>query len=133
MNKFIAATAGAISTLGIAAPAFAQLGGQSVSPCPSGLGTLCNLNADQFGSIISTAVNVIIVVAIIIAVFFLVWGGVKWITSGGDKGKVETARNTIIAGIIGLVFVFLAYFLISLVANIFGINIGNLSLPQVGL
>lgn len=128
MKKLIAATSGFIGTLAFAAPAFAD----SVDPCPDGLGNLCDLDSSQFGDIISTALNVIIVIAVIIAVFFLVWGGIKWITSGGDKAKVESARNTIIAGIIGLVFVFLAYFIISLVANIFGIDISNLELPEVG-
>jgi len=128
MKKTIATITGAVSSLLAAAPVFAG----NVDPCPTGLGNICDVGYDDLGSVISTALNVIIIVAIIIAVFFLVWGGVKWITSGGDKAKVESARNTIIAGIVGLVFVFLAYFLISLVANIFGIDIQDLSLPQVG-
>lgn len=129
MKKQIAALSGIISSLSIALPVYA---GANVNPCPSNLGTICTLGPDQFGPIISTALNVIIVIAILIAVFFLVWGGIKWITSGGDKAKVESARNTIIAGIIGLVFVFLAYFIISLVTNIFGINLAELSLPTIG-
>ncbi|MBU3978226.1 hypothetical protein KKE68_00815, partial [Patescibacteria group bacterium] len=73
----------------------------------------------------------LMIIAVIIAVFFLVWGGIKWIMSGEDKAKVESARNTIIGGIVGLVLVFLAYFIISVVAGIFGINISNLSLPTI--
>lgn len=43
----------------------------------------------------------LIVIAIIIAVIFIIWGGVKYMTSAGDPKKAEAARGIIFNGIIG--------------------------------
>src|SRR5689334_19266732 len=100
----IAGTATLIATyFGIAAPAFAQV---SVNPCPNGSGggsnfnVLCSLTANNIGSVVSAVVTILLIGAALIALFFLIIGGIRWITSGGDKSKVESARNTIIASII---------------------------------
>lgn len=128
MKKITAITTGLLTPLAFALPAFAN----AIVPCPSGMGTICNIEGNQFGSVVSKGIQVLIIIAVIIAVLFLLWGGIKWILSGGDKAKVESARNTIIGGIVGLVLVFLAYFIISVVGGLFGININNLSLPTIG-
>jgi hypothetical protein len=66
-----------------------------------------------------------------LALFFLIWGGIRWITSGGDKGKVEEARKHIVAAIIGLVVAFLAYFIIQIILTIFGLgSISTLQIPR---
>ena len=132
MKKAIAMSAGAVSTLAIASQAFAQTGG-SLDPCPqnSQFNTLCKLNASQIGSVVSSAVTIILIIATLIALFFLIWGGVRWILSGGDKAKVEEARKTIIGAIIGLIIAFLAYFILTLVLGIFGLSLTKLSLPTI--
>jgi uncharacterized protein YacL len=117
--------------LSFAASAFAQ--GASVNPCPSAgqFTGLCNINANNIGPIVGAAVEFILIVAVLIALFFLIWGGVRWITSGGDKAKVESARGTIIAAIVGLVIAFLAFFILSLALSFFGISLNNLTLPTI--
>jgi len=131
MKKITAITSAALASLISAAPALAD----TINPCPNGLGggsKLCTFSGDKFGAIVSNVITTLVIIAVIIAVFFLVWGGIKWIMSGGDKAKVESARNTIIGGIVGLVLVFLSYFIISVVAQMFGINISTgLSLPNI--
>ena len=131
MKKLIAILLTAGSYLSFAASAFA--GGTNVNPCPqSGQFTkLCNLNANNIGAIIGAAVEFILIIAVIIALFFLILGGIRWITSGGDKAKVESARGTIIAAIIGLVIAFLAFFVLSLALSFFGLSFTNLQLPKV--
>src|SRR5687767_7616564 len=80
---------------------------QVVSPRPSGqFGKLADITADDFGKIVGNAITILFVLAIIIALGFLIYGGIKWITSGGDKAAVEGARNTIVAAVVGLVVVF---------------------------
>ena len=115
-----------------ASSAFAQAG-NSVNPCP-GAGQftkLCNLNANNIGGIIGAAVTFILIIAVLIALFFLIFGGIRWITSGGDKEKVESARGTIIAAIIGLIISFLAFFILSLALSFFGLSLTNLTLPKI--
>jgi divalent metal cation (Fe/Co/Zn/Cd) transporter len=129
MKKVLGIATGSLATLAAALPAFAQA---NINPCPTGIGgQICSIQPDQFGSIVSNVITILIIVAVIIAVVFLIWGGIQWILSGGDKSKVESARNSIIGAIIGLVIVFLAYFIISVVANAFGVSITNLTLPKI--
>src|SRR3990167_8945620 len=60
---------------------------------------------ENLGSLLGGAIGLIIIVALIITFFFLIVGGIKWMTSGGDKAKVEEARNQITNAIIGLAIV----------------------------
>lgn len=100
-----------------AAPAFAQEG-FTVEP-PLGLGGL------EFGDIITFLINIAFVIAAILALVYLIWGGINWITSSGDSEAVGNARNKIIAAIIGLVVVILSYFVLNFVlSDILGV--GNL-------
>ena len=47
----------------------------------------------------------------------IIYGGFKYISSGGDSGKVTEAKNTIIYAVIGLVVVALAQFIVQFVLN----------------
>jgi hypothetical protein len=47
----------------------------------------------------------------------IVFGGFKYITSGGDSNNVSGAKNTIIYAIIGLVIVALAQLIVHFVLN----------------
>jgi hypothetical protein len=59
----------------------------------------------QTNSVLETSINLLSVIAGIIAVVMLIIAGVKFITSGGDAGKVASARNTALYAIIGVVIV----------------------------
>jgi amino acid transporter len=103
----------------------------NVDPCEgvnAGPGTgwnqvLCG-TAQNPGDTIRNVILAVFVIATLVALFFLILGGIRWITSGGDKAKVDTARSTIIAAIVGLIIVFLSYFVLNLVLGAFGINAG---------
>ncbi len=128
LTAIVSGSAAYLATAGYA------LAGTSVDPCDgiqSGFDTLCGLSGDNLGAIIGAAVTFILIVAVLIALFFLIFGGIRWITSGGDKAKVESARGTIIAAIIGLVIAFLAFFILSLALSFFGLSLSNLQLPTL--
>ncbi len=101
------------------------------APANSALAQICKSKDQSLGSVIGFVVTIMFVIAVLIALFFLLWGGLKWITSGGDKAGVETARNQIIAAVIGLIVVFLAFFILNLVLGLFGMNLFNLVLPTL--
>jgi TRAP-type C4-dicarboxylate transport system permease small subunit len=84
-----------------------------------------NLQTLQFSDIISAGIQLVLVISAIVFFFILVMGGVRWITSGGDKGKTEAARNQITAALVGLVIVFAAWAIIQLIQTFFGISILN--------
>ncbi len=106
----------------------------TVNPCPpSGnpFAALCNLTGSNFGDFVGRAITAAFVVAVVIALVFLVYGGVKWITSGGDKAAVEGARNTIVAAVVGLVIVFLSYFILNIILGLFHLSLGSLTIPTL--
>lgn len=92
-------------------------------------GTFSNLGSIQFETLISSAIMVILVVAALAFLFMLILGGIRYITSGGDKGATESARGQITAALIGLVIVFAAWAIINLVTVFFGIDILSLNIP----
>jgi hypothetical protein len=110
---------------------------ENLSLCPAnGIGagicrTFNNPNTG-FSSIIQVLINGAFVIAIVAALGYLLYGGVKWIISQGDKTKVEGARNHVVSAIIGLVIVFMSYLILNIIVQIFtGTNLANLELPTV--
>lgn len=84
------------------------------------------------GAIISFLVGFIIVFAFLAALLFIVIGAFQWITSGGDKTKVDSARNHIIAAIIGLVVIALSFVIINVVIQALGLgSLTNLKIPTL--
>lgn len=134
MKKLSALAISTTTFLTLVPSAFAAVNVGIIDPCAenNGLnfGKLCGVGAGGIGGLISNIITILFIVAVLLAIAFLVYGGIKWITSGGDKGKVEAARGTIVAALVGLVLVFLSYFVINLVAQFFGLGgLNNFILP----
>ena len=94
-----------------------------------GFGSLGNVTDDGFGkfsNFLSMTIGVLTVVAIIWFIFTLITGAISIISSGGDKQALETARKKITTGLIGIVIVIAAVFIIDLVGTIFGIEFLNI-------
>jgi hypothetical protein len=47
----------------------------------------------------------------------IIYGGFKYITSGGDSGNVSGAKNTLVYAIVGLIIVALAQFIVHYVLS----------------
>ncbi len=63
-----------------------------------------------------------IILAFLLSVMFIFYGGLTFILSGGKEDKVKTAVRTIRYAIIGLVVTLLATTIISVLGRIFGYN-----------
>ena len=83
--------------------------------------------ATNFENLISTVIGVMTVVAGIWFIFILFIGAIGWMTAGGDKGAVETARKRIANGLTGLVIVVIGIFITSLVGQLLGFEILDLA------
>ena len=57
-----------------------------------------------------------------IAVIFLIWAGIKYITAAGDKEKIESAKHTLTYALIGLLLVAFAFAIIRLIASLTGVT-----------
>lgn len=64
-----------------------------------------------------------IIAAFVLSVVYVFYGGFKFIFSGGDENKVKQATGTIRHAIIGLIITILATFIISLVGQLFGLDV----------
>lgn len=74
------------------------------------------------GQVIAFIVSAAVVFGIIAALLFVVLGAFQWITSGGDKGKVESARNHIVAAIVGLIIIVLSLVIVNFVLQLLGLG-----------
>lgn len=65
------------------------------------------------------ALNLFSAIVGIIAVVMIIVGGIKYITSSGESGAIQTAKNTILYAVIGLVVVALAQIIVKFVLSRF--------------
>lgn len=129
MKKIISSSVAIGGFLSLAASAFAAT---PLGTCATGFSALCSLNTSNFGSLVGSLLQLIFVIAVVAALLYLVWGGFKWLTSGGDKQAVSNARDHIIASIIGLVIIFLSYFIINLLLGFFKLgSLNTIQLPTI--
>ena len=85
--------------------------------------TLCNVDpgGNTFTSDLTNIINWIVGVAGLVAVVVVIIGGVTYMTSNGDPGKVKKGKDTILYGIIGLIICVLAFAIVNFViANVIG-------------
>ena len=81
------------------------------------------LEGDGAGAVaVRNGLSLLIAAIAILSVIFLVWGGIKWITSAGDKAQLDTARKTIIFSLIGLILSFLSFGIIVFIGQQVGIE-----------
>ena len=78
--------------------------------------------SNLFGSegIFTNISNTILYIVGIVSVIMLIFGGLRYIISGGDSKKVTDAKNTILYAIIGLIITFLSYAIVNFVLNSIG-------------
>lgn len=67
--------------------------------------------------------NTLIVVGGLATLLYFLWGAIEWVTSGGDKGKLETARNRMINAFLGMIILGSSYILIAFVGFLLQIDL----------
>ena len=70
-----------------------------------------NQPSQLFGDtgIITTVTNTLLFVAGALAVIMVIFGGLRYVLSGGNSSAVTAAKNTVMYAIIGLIIAFLAF------------------------
>ena len=67
--------------------------------------------------VITTITNVLLFIIGALSVIMLIFGGLRYVVSGGNASAVTAAKNTILYAIVGLVIAFLAYAAINFVLS----------------
>lgn len=103
---------------------------------PEALGGCGGGGADQgitnIGRLIAALMGIFLVIAFIFAMLYLILGGLNWITAGGDKTKLQTARDKITQAIVGLIIVAAVYAIMILIGTFIGIDFPSIPVPTIG-
>lgn len=83
------------------------------------------------GNFVSAIVGGMIIIAFIMSLLYLLTGGFMWITSGGDKTNLESARNKIIHAIVGFIVIAAIWAIMTLVGQFVGLDFKKLPIPSV--
>jgi len=81
--------------------------------------------AENIGSLITSLLTFVMLIAALLILMYLIWGGIQWITSGGDKGKTEEARNKITSAVIGLIILAAAWAVFLIILKFLGFDSYN--------
>lgn len=87
--------------------------------CAQGNDTPENLFGDK--GIFNTIVNTLLFIIGAVAVIMLIYGGFRYVVSGGDSSAITSAKNTILYACIGIIIAILAYAVVNFVIT----NIGT--------
>ena len=82
-----------------------------------------NSSDGGFGLFFGNIMSAVMTLAAVLVFGFLIWGAIEWITSGGDSGKLEKARNRIGNAVIGLIILAAATAIFLLLEGFLGIDV----------
>lgn len=117
ISKIITAGAGA-ATLGLVYTQNAFAAGNGLSNVQSGV----TKTSDAAGGltmqqVITTVIGTMLFIVGLLAVVMLIYGGIRYVTSHGDKAQVTAAKETIMYAVVGLVVAIAAFAVIQWITN----------------
>ena len=59
----------------------------------------------DLGTFIAKFMDVVFIVAAISTLFYLLWGGIEFITSGSSQDRIKTSKEKLVQGLTGLAIV----------------------------
>lgn len=83
------------------------------------------------GRLLPSLVGILFIVGVVVFFFMFLMGAIQWVSSGGDKGSLESARGRLSSAIIGLVILFSFFAIAKLIESFFQIDILNLDLTSL--
>ena len=86
---------------------------QNIRPVPPGPVPDVNTASD----LVLRIIQIFLAVAGLVAVVFLIIGGFRYITAGGNEETAEAAKKTIVNAIIGIVIIILAFVIVRVISN----------------
>lgn len=75
---------------------------------------------DTGQDIIQLIISLLFAFGLIAALLSIIYSGIQWIISRGEKEKLQNARNRLIYSIIGLIIIFIAFFIINFIFTLIG-------------
>lgn len=85
----------------------------------------------EFSPVISGGLKIILTVAALVCLVYVIWGGIEWMTSGGEKTSVAAAKARLTAAFIGLIIVLAAWAIVKLLEYLFNVQILEFTFPKL--
>ncbi len=82
---------------------------------------------DELFALIDNIITFMVYALIVVGVIVFIIAGFTFLTAGGDPEKVKKAQNMLLYGVIGIIIGLFAKGLVWVIANIVGIDIGEIS------
>lgn len=84
-----------------------------------------------FQKLLPNLVTLTLIIGSVIFLFIIIMGAIQWISSGGDKQGLESARSKISNALIGLVILFSIFAVIKVAESFFGVSILTLDIGSL--
>jgi len=78
------------------------------------------LSLEIITGIINRIAQFMLTVGVVVAVIFIIWGGVKWMMAGDDPKKVDSAKARIKNGIIGAAIILGVGLILATISKVVG-------------
>lgn len=108
-----------LSGLAVASPApvYASAKSEICGGVGAAQGQGCVNSNSRITQTIRNIVGLFSIIIGIVAVIMIIIAGFKYITAAGDAGSIQSAKNTLIYAIVGLVVVAMSQFIVQFVLN----------------
>ncbi|MCB9820285.1 hypothetical protein H6796_03240 [Candidatus Nomurabacteria bacterium] len=83
-------------------------------------GVVCNkINSDRtrLPELVTSIVNILFYIVGVVAVIMIIVSGIKYTTANGDANKIQSAKNTLMYSVVGLIVAFLSFAIVNYVIN----------------
>lgn len=93
-----------------------------ISPPPA-IQTFVNKNqtgSEGLSAFLSNLITLFYSAATVVLIFMILWGAYDWLTSEGDKEKLESAKKKLVNAILGIILFAVAFALIQVVGQFSG-------------
>lgn len=77
----------------------------------------------QLGDIVSFAIPFVFVIAGFLLLLYLLYGGYRYLFSGGDPKSIQEAKGVITTALLGFAIIFVSYWIVQLFGTIFGLDV----------
>lgn len=82
-------------------------------------------------TLLATVVNWILIIAAVVAFFYLIWSGFTYLTAGGNPDAAKKGQQGIINAVIGIIIIFLAFAITRAVVNFTGDTVTSCPRGQI--
>ncbi|MDD3646377.1 MAG: hypothetical protein PHH06_03120 [Candidatus Gracilibacteria bacterium] len=84
----------------------------------------------EFGDFVLLIISLFVITASVLSIFFILYGGVLLILSGGKEDKIKPAVNTIRYAVLGIVITVISIFVFPILGRLLGIDVEKYAQPS---